>query len=596
MGSTYKRILAEIQEVNRDFHSLRTLIQPDPDGSLRLFYFVMIPNDGALAHQTLIGKLVFKDTYPEYPPLIHLFTATGRYNVDMYRSRLQARNPSGSTMCFDILRSRMDGGTWSAEYTVSCLFASLMQALVSTYVPQEYGGEKEEFVSMERLAAVKKYVAEAFRLYGHLIPRVPEIPTIEAAAIAARPFTFPTVDATTSSAFTVKDLGREATFTSAPIFLQTNDPANTHTVKIDLSNLHGGIIFSVILSNKCTDFQGRQKDTILIRNGVTGTAAKKRADGYMRWFYHGKPLNDGSLIIAVTVTDNQFTIAYETEKGYVVHGDCPISYLTPAEIGDVAGVPFYLTIFMKAKYGKPVSLPILTDTTNPLGYVHDPACQIIPPLDGFELWEVLLRKAGLDGAEERSASASDKDEWDIIPRLESLSISPPRRRTPLFVKLSITANQTAALAARLKNHIASSSLPFPYTTEKSRSTPAHLTLCFSKDLPRDDFERVVRDVYEPLAGQTFSIHIEGWVADRRCAAYITSAPEGVPVYPQGKACHLTMFLADGVKPVYSNELIQRAKENLENGVLTDGEKLEVFKEGWDVDAVLEVVYKGPTGR
>ncbi|KAJ3036252.1 hypothetical protein HDV00_002966 [Rhizophlyctis rosea] len=108
--------------------------------ALSLFYFVLIPNDGVLVHQSLIGKLIMKDTYPTTPPLIHLFTATGRYNVDVYRFRLNARDPAGST---SILPSKAEGGKWEEIYTLSCPLASLTQALVSTHVRVEYGGEKD---------------------------------------------------------------------------------------------------------------------------------------------------------------------------------------------------------------------------------------------------------------------------------------------------------------------------------------------------------------------------------------------------------------------------------------------------------------------
>jgi hypothetical protein len=62
--------------------------------------------------------------------VVKLYTPTRRYNVDVYRDVLD-RDVQRSSMCFDILRSQGEGGSWRAEYTLSCLFASLMSAIVS---------------------------------------------------------------------------------------------------------------------------------------------------------------------------------------------------------------------------------------------------------------------------------------------------------------------------------------------------------------------------------------------------------------------------------------------------------------------------------
>lgn len=41
------------------------------------------------------------------------------------------------------------------------------------------------------------------------------------------------------------------------------------------------------------DLQGKKLNTILFRNGVTATAAKKLKNKNISWFYHGRPLNNG---------------------------------------------------------------------------------------------------------------------------------------------------------------------------------------------------------------------------------------------------------------------------------------------------------------
>jgi hypothetical protein len=57
-SSTLKRIWGEVKEVNTDFFNLRTVISPDAIGDdASKFYFAMLPNDGAMAHLTLVGTV-----------------------------------------------------------------------------------------------------------------------------------------------------------------------------------------------------------------------------------------------------------------------------------------------------------------------------------------------------------------------------------------------------------------------------------------------------------------------------------------------------------------------------------------------------------
>jgi len=53
-----KRVWAEVNEANADFFNLRTVISPDlVNDDATHFYFMMLPNDGAMAHLTLVGTL-----------------------------------------------------------------------------------------------------------------------------------------------------------------------------------------------------------------------------------------------------------------------------------------------------------------------------------------------------------------------------------------------------------------------------------------------------------------------------------------------------------------------------------------------------------
>jgi ubiquitin-protein ligase len=365
-----KRVWREIEQVNADFFNLRTVISPDPDDNVTRYTFIMLPNDGAMAHLTLVGALYIPDTYPVSPPAVHLYTRTGRVNVDIFRGRLTDK--SSSTLCFNILRAESKGGTWTENCTISALFASLMSAIVSVYVPQEYGPDRPEWVTMEKLSDVKRYAKESYHDHKHCMPAVPRIPLVEATEVPAKALAFP------------RDIiaWESAKVTAGPIFLQTKD-STVHSFFLDLSELHEGIVFSIILSNSETDILGKKPATVLIRNGVTATAARKRANEDTKWFYHGKPMNDGDMRLHVTIGADQMTLAYYSNGRRYIHGDCPLSRLTASEIGDVRGVPFYVHIFTKRKSGLPAKILMLP--TDGKGYIYQDSEEKDKDDLGFEI-------------------------------------------------------------------------------------------------------------------------------------------------------------------------------------------------------------------
>jgi hypothetical protein len=60
-AKTLKRVWTEVKEVNADFFNLRTVISPDTVGDdPTRFYFMMLPNDGAMAHLTLVGTFYIR--------------------------------------------------------------------------------------------------------------------------------------------------------------------------------------------------------------------------------------------------------------------------------------------------------------------------------------------------------------------------------------------------------------------------------------------------------------------------------------------------------------------------------------------------------
>ncbi|KAJ1323069.1 Ubiquitin-conjugating enzyme [Microdochium nivale] len=401
-----KRIFKEVEDVNNDFFNLRTVITPDPGDDMTRFTFIMLPNDGAMAHLPLVGAFYIPDAYPGSPPVVHLYTRTGRYNVDVFHSNAQNNNRRASSLCFNILRAEVPGGlstgTWTPDCTISALFAALMSAIVSLYVPQEYGPDKAEYVSMEALRLVKDNVRRTCEAHKQLLPPViPRPPLIAAARVRARELAFP-------ASMTTGAHGAE-TVTAGPIYLQTGDPNATHTFAVDLGELHESIVFSVVLSNRLNDLFGRKKDTILVRNGVTATAARKRAGEPAQWFYHGRPMNDGDMRLHVTVGADQMTMAYYADDGrrYVL-GDCPVSRLTAAEIGDVRGVPFWVHIYTKNRSSTPAT--IYTLDAGGFGYTfRDAEDREFEFVDGADDEEPLQRKQAVQKARDEAGEGCSVD-------------------------------------------------------------------------------------------------------------------------------------------------------------------------------------------
>lgn len=373
-----QRVWTEIQEANNDFFNLRTIISPDPDDDATRFFFMMLPNDGAMAHLTLVGTFYIPEDYPEAPPIVQLYTPTNRYNVDVYRSCLNDRKHS--TMCFDILRSQAQDGAWRPEYTLSSLFASLMSAIVSFYVTQQHGGERPEYVSMYRLHQAKKDARETYDRWKAQLPEVPRIPLVVATTVAAKSLFSPQEIKVTP--------GNPTKVTSEPIYLQTGSD-EVYSFAVDLSGLNHDIVFSVVLSSSTTDLVGKKPDTILVRNGVTATAARKLAKKNTVWFYHGKPMNDGDMRLHVTIGRDQMTFAYYENGCLYVHGDCPVSRLSSKHIGDVKGMPFYLHIFTQDKSGKmlaPEDIPaVKVLDIDGKGYIHESVGEDERNDFGFEL-------------------------------------------------------------------------------------------------------------------------------------------------------------------------------------------------------------------
>lgn len=534
------RVHREIRDVNENFHSLRTVLK-ETENKLK-WNFVMFPNDGALSHLPLIGELIIPVGYPNNPPVLHLFTRTLRWNVDIYHYALN--NDRQSTMCFDILRSESEGGIWKPDYTVSCLFASLMQALVTPRVPQSYGPDRAEFVSMEHLKGIKMHVHKAYSAHKDRIPHLPLIPTIPAVSTPAEPLNFHRITDDAKTPLQELQFQGSDTYLSQPIYLQDAQNTKAWSVLLDLRNLHPGVVFSVILSNKPgTDLVGRRNNTILLRNGVTGTAAKKRASQPIEWFYHGKPLNDRNLSVCVTVNSDQFTIAYKSDdtSRFLVHGDTPISKLGRAQIGDVAGIPFYVTIFLKRKTGNDGFINVLDQ--NETGFIH--ANSSMAPQDPY--------------VSSPSSTSLTLGREHMVPR-------DPDVNAPTSVRLALGREQTS----RLQGIIDFYGLGWNFKIQNTLLDPAYQTLVSSRDMPPGQYSQAVKHIYVPFQGKLIEVNVIAIIADGDCVALLTDTPRcseiglGIPLIPKDRMPHIRMRLRDeSIMADYSNTLARRVTEDHE---------------------------------
>jgi hypothetical protein len=285
-------------------------------------------------------------------------------------------------------------------------------------VAQQSGGSREEYVSMEKLARVKKGAKYVFDQHAHHLPPVPSIPLVEATMVPAKPLFDPqTLEA-----------GNPETIVSRPIYLQTGTD-EVHSFAVDLSALHPDIIFSIVLSNTPgTDLAGKQSTTILVRNGVTATAARKSVGKKTKWFYHGKPMNDGDMRLFVSVGRDQMTFAYQEGGKWCVHGDCPVSKLKERDIGYVKRMPFYVTVYTKnkgtlKKEEEPAVVRFLD--TQGQGWIHDGVEDEEEVAEELELEEEVEESDGgfeIIGHEEAREEQGAQEDEGLLGGLEGMSL------------------------------------------------------------------------------------------------------------------------------------------------------------------------------
>jgi ubiquitin-protein ligase len=364
-SSVFKRVLSELKVLNNDFHNLRCIVLPcSAADRINLFTFVMIPNDGPFCHVPLLGRIIIPEYYPAVPPVVHLLTRTGRFNVDIFSYNATNNSQTESSMCFDVLKSPAlykSMSAWKPSYTLSTVMGSLLQSIVSYYVEQMGGGEIAEFITMEKLQDCYNYAIAALNANKDIVPLIPRIPAVRTRLIKNNivRLQFPDVihadqDGKSTSCF-------EQTIMSGPLSLQGQ---HTYVAGFDLSTLSANYVLSFVITNNPRDLVGKQKDTILFRNGVTATAARRTLlMPKTIWAFSGRALKQGNLKLAITVSPSEILFAYQdlsTSGEWFVHGDVALTPLNPKVVGDLRDIPFYFVIYLKRKWGTDkLSLPNL---------------------------------------------------------------------------------------------------------------------------------------------------------------------------------------------------------------------------------------------
>jgi hypothetical protein len=139
-----KRVWQEVKEVNADFFNLRTVISPDLVGdNATRFFFMMLPNDGAMAHLTLVGTFYIPEVSSHFPT-IHRVLRPVPFRTLTCCSRL-SNIPSHRQLCSyihprdDIMSMSTDMCFQIRHYAALCVLISfdhrLMEVLGSQSTP-----------------------------------------------------------------------------------------------------------------------------------------------------------------------------------------------------------------------------------------------------------------------------------------------------------------------------------------------------------------------------------------------------------------------------------------------------------------------------
>lgn len=392
-------------------------------------------------------------------------------------------------------------------------------------------------------------------------------------------------------------------------------------VEIDLSDLDKlphpqykyNFVISFVLANTTTDLVGNNPNTILIRNGITGTAAKKLQNEEIQWFYHGKPLVDCKKLY-ITISNKQITMAVDRKGSKLVLGDTVLSYLTKAEIGSVSfREEFYFNVYVETKKDLLENgdcFFLYVNTENPVGYLHPGEHELENKTSSNnskldQKWEFFDEKIKSD------FEIKKKEEEILNKKMSLLEINRPKPSesamfwskldkstlnsgNPIKQKQIQISSPVSENSSNLSRSELNDSNSLTYSEEylsqviyvgidlgKSsmkiyhevlskfgdsdlmnrfdlKMYYGHVTLCYFADFSsRQDFHDFICQYSED---SLVNFDIAGYIFDAHALAFLVNSKTlRQNFFPEEKNLHITALLNHGTKPVYSNKLIEKYK-------------------------------------
>lgn len=127
---------------------------------------------------------------------------------------------------------------------------------------------------------------------------------------------------------------------------------------------------------------------------------------------------------------------------------------------------------------------------------------------------------------------------------------------PLYVSLDLGARDSDALNRMLESELGEAYKIYG-ESKCSKECPGHVTVAFNNTFNTlKEYSAFVKANYKQ--GQKIEVTVVGYAMNTSCVAFMVKLPDGVGYHPEDKNLHVTALLND-VKPVYSNELLEKLK-------------------------------------
>jgi len=167
--------------------------------------------------------------------------------------------------------------------------------------------------------------------------------------------------------------------------------------------------------------------------------------------------------------------------------------------------------------------------------------------------------------------ASIKSTPNVFTKSESssskanVSAKSVKKHYPAYLSLEFSEETTVALRQLIYDNCNDIDDYSCYSTKRGEDDKGHLTVLFPRGIPKDAYKTLC-DAIEDREGDSLELKVEGCVVDSSAIAIIAQVPallevdELVAIMPNQDHYHVTMMLADGVKPVYCKDLVAERTE------------------------------------